>query len=99
MIASMTAGKPAAVHGMKPGGTHYIGNAAAGQDIFTAMDAFLTAMISALTAATAGSPPPTKDPGALAAFASMLAAAAALKAQWALIFDPAPPVPPEEGAP
>jgi hypothetical protein len=85
------AGTPAAAHGLKPGGTQYVGNAAAGVDLFTVMDACLTALITALTAATSGSPPPTLDPGALAAFSSMLSAASALKTQWALIFDPVPP--------
>jgi hypothetical protein len=110
MIASMAAGKAAAAHGMKPTGTQYIGNALAGQDIFTVMTAFITAfstytgaVTAALEAATKGSPPPTQDPGALAAFTAINSAAQTLAtaqqafaAQWALIFDPVPPVPPPE---
>jgi hypothetical protein len=111
LVASMAAGQNAAVHAMKPAGTHYLGNALAGQDAFTVMNTFLTgftaytaALITALTAATTGSPPPTLDPGALAAFTAILSAAtplqtaiAALQTQWALVFDPAPPAPPNEG--
>jgi hypothetical protein len=110
MIAAMTAGNLAAAHGLKPGGTQYIGNALTGQDIFTVMNAFMTAFIAytgavttALTAATSGSPPPTVDPGALAAFTAINSAAATLSAaqqtfatQWGLIFDAVPPTPPPE---
>jgi hypothetical protein len=98
VIASMTSGQFAAAHALKPSGTQYLGNAAAGQDVFTVMNTYLTALVSALTIATSGSPPPTQDPGALAAFTAIRSAAANLQTQWALIFDPAPPVPkPPEG--
>ena len=95
-IASLAAGQPAALHGLKPAGTQYIGNALAGQDVFTVMNTFLTQVITALTTAVSGSPPPTLDPGALAAFSAILPAAVALQTQWALIFDAVPPVLPTE---
>jgi hypothetical protein len=101
-IAAMAAGQLAAAHTLKPSGTQYLGNTLAGQDVFTVMDTWLTALVKALNIATGTDPqvqpPPTQDPGALAAFISILAATAALQTQWALIFDPVPPVPePPEG--
>jgi hypothetical protein len=110
LSSSTPAGSQGAVHAMKTTGTHYLGNTLTGQDAATVMATFLTqfeaytaALISALTAATSGSPPPTSDPGALAAFSAINTAAAAfqtaiatLQAQWALVFDPVPPEPPSE---
>jgi hypothetical protein len=102
VIASLIAGQPAAVHALKPEGKQYLGNALAGQDVFTVIDTCLAALIDALNIATGTDPqvqpPPTQDPGALAAFISILSAATALQTQWALIFDPVPPTPePPEG--
>jgi hypothetical protein len=110
VISAHAAGTRAAVHALKPSGTHYLGNALTGQDAATAMTTFLTqfsvytaSLISALTTAitpTPAGPPPTVDPGALAAFTAintaaqtLQAAITAFQAQWALIFDPAPPPP------
>jgi hypothetical protein len=90
VLAAMTAGSNAAVHALKSGGTHYLGNALMGQDISTVMNTYLTALnafiatvLTALQTAvspTPAGPPPTEDPGALTAFSSILPAAVALQA-------------------
>jgi hypothetical protein len=105
VLASMAAGSNAAALALKPSGLQYQGNVLAGQDMFTVMNTFMTqfstytaTLIQALTTATTGSPPPTVDPGALAAFATILGVAttlqtaiATMQSQWAMIFDPTPP--------